>query len=120
MERIVDLDAAAGEIHARRAVWEAAGFTVGPVTWRDHAENWPQHLITERTAVFDPDSVGVRVDHGDCCVAYVVLFRGGWADVDVIDPHTEEVHEVDGSGITSVEAFGKLLDQVTARLLGGS
>jgi hypothetical protein len=110
MERIVDLDAAAREIESRRATWEQAGFVPGPLTWRDAAEPWPQTLKTDRTTVVDPDSVGVSLDFGTEPAATIVLFRGGWADVDVVDFQTALGSAQDGSDVCTPAAFGALLD----------
>ncbi|MGW0516782.1 hypothetical protein [Crossiella sp. NPDC003009] len=106
MERIVNLDVAAQQIVTRRAAWELAGFTVGPLTWRDHSTA-TRELTTDRAAVADPDSVGVTLDFGDWPAAVCVLFRGGWADVDVVDFRTKEARALDGRGVTSPAVFGE-------------
>ncbi|MCO1579417.1 hypothetical protein M8C13_27065 [Crossiella sp. SN42] len=111
MERIVDLDAAAQQIESRRATWEVAGLTVGPLTWRDCSPS-TRRLTADRATVSDPDSVSVTLDFGDWPAAVFVLFRGGWADVDVTNFQSGEAHSVDGRGITSPALFGALLDRV--------
>ena len=80
MDKLIDLDTVAAELERRRAVWTAAGFTVGPLTWRDAAAGWPQPLVTDRSAVIDPESVGVRL-RDDGQEAELVLWTGGWADL---------------------------------------
>ncbi len=54
------------------------------LTWRDAEAEWPQPLVTDRQAVADPESVGLtfRCDGED--VARLVLWRGGWADLDAV------------------------------------
>jgi hypothetical protein len=116
MERLVDLDAAAREIESRRAEWERAGFTVGPLTWRDDAEPWPQSLRMDRASILDPDSVGVSLDYNDSPAALIVMFRGGWADVDIVDFETERGVALDGTNLASPQAFGDLLDQAVDRI----
>ncbi|MFJ6620627.1 hypothetical protein ACIQOW_24015 [Kitasatospora sp. NPDC091335] len=122
MERVVDLDDAAARITARSPRWCAARLTVGPLTWRDGLAPWPQPLETDRTRVGDPDSVGLWLsDPLTGGELHVVLFRGGWADVDYLaagreeKPATAEEHEVGGTipaqGITSAADF-------EARLIG--
>jgi hypothetical protein len=80
MDKLIDLDAVAAELEQRRAVWTAAGITVGPLTWRDAAADWPQALVTDRSAVIDPESVGVRLSD-DGQETELVLWTGGWADL---------------------------------------
>ncbi|MER8098825.1 hypothetical protein [Kitasatospora sp. NPDC094016] len=91
MERIVDLDHAAERIAARAVRWRAAGLTVGALTWRDALAHWPYPLETDRARVTDPDSVGVQVaDPLSGGELHVVLFRGGWADVEYLAAGWEE------------------------------
>lgn len=116
VERVVDLDLAAHEIETRRADWERAGFTVSPVTWRDEDAPWPVELQTDRTAVSDPDSVGVSLDYDEGPAAEFVLFRGGWADVDIVDFQIDEAVALPADNITSPQAFGDLLDRTIARV----
>ncbi|MFB9905094.1 hypothetical protein [Allokutzneria oryzae] len=111
MDRLVDLDAAAQEIESRRTTWEQAGFTVGQKTWHDFTAPWPQTLHTDRAAVEDPDSVGIRLDHDGGPALEIVLFTGGWADVTAIDFQIHELVALDGGDITTPAAFGDLLDQ---------
>jgi hypothetical protein len=84
MERVVDLDRAADEVAERRPGWSSRGLVVGPVTWRDESAPWPQRLETERSRVGDPDSIGVHFSGSGGAELVIVLFRGGWADVDFI------------------------------------
>lgn len=104
----VNLDAAAAEIEARRDAWMQAEFDVSQLTWRDRAQGWPWKLVAREEAS-EPDSVGFRVTKG-IAVGTVVLFDGGWADVEWwpgTPPHEPEVSAPD---IDSVGAFSDLLD----------
>lgn len=88
-----------------------------PVTWRDAAESWPWAPETDRAIVTDPDSVGVTLDYNDDCpAARVVLFRGGWADVEIVDTEACDV-TMENPTVSDVAAFGALLDRVAARVL---
>ncbi|MGK5637990.1 hypothetical protein ACSNOK_06685 [Streptomyces sp. URMC 126] len=82
--RVLDLDQAAALIAERFPRWRAAGLTPGQPTWRDAAADWPQPLLTERSAVRDPDSLGLVLTGPTDTELSVVLFRGGWADVDFL------------------------------------
>lgn len=117
MRTVIDLDVAVREIERRAEGWREAGFAVGPVTWRDQGEGWPASLKTERGAVADPDSIGVKVRRGDQ-EGSVVLFKGGWWDVEYWSGSTssEPVMEAPGypDGLT-VQEFGRLLDSFTDR-----
>ncbi|MFF2847504.1 hypothetical protein ACFVT5_14395 [Streptomyces sp. NPDC058001] len=109
MERVVDLDQAAAVIAERAARWLEAGLTVGEVTWRDEAAPWSQQLETDRELVRDPDSVGVLISGPADAELSLVLFRGGWADVDF-------VAGLDDAG--TLLAFGTQLDQWVPRVVG--
>ncbi|MDX3853116.1 hypothetical protein [Streptomyces sp. AK02-01A] len=117
MERVIDLDQAAAVIAERAARWLAAGLKVGQVTWRDETAPWPQHLETDRTLVRDPDSVGVLISGPGDAGLSVVLFRGGWADVDYFDG-LDDGGPIPAFGIKSAAAFGTQLDQWVPRVFG--
>lgn len=116
MDRVVDLDQAAAEITSRLPAWTAAGLVPGPITWRDETAPWPQPLDTDRAHVADPDSVGVSIQGSDeWNVMSIVLFRGGWADLDLL-VNGEIITEC--PQITTCEEFGVVLDSVITRLGG--
>lgn len=110
MERVIDLDQAAAVIAERAVRWLAAGLRVGQVTWLDETAPWPQRLETDRTLVSDPHSVGVLISGPGDAGLSVVLFRGGWADVDYFDG-LDDGGPIPAFGITSASAFGTYLDQ---------
>lgn len=117
MRTVVDLDVAVREIEHRAEGWRAEGFAVGPVTWRDQEGGWPASLKTEREAVADPDSIGVRVRLG-VQEGSVVLFKGGWCDLEYWSGSAcaEPVMEAPGyPGGMTVEEFGRLLDRFIER-----
>lgn len=118
MERVVDLDQAAAAIAERAARWLAAGLKAGRLTWRDEAAPWPQQLETDRALVRDPDSIGVLISGPAGAELSVVLFRGGWADVDFV-ASLEDAGTLPASDIDSAAAFGTQLDQWVALVFGG-
>jgi hypothetical protein len=117
MERVIDLDQAAAVIAERAVRWLAAGLKVGQVTWRDESALGPQRLETDRSLVRDPDSVGVLISGPADAGLSVVLFRGGWADVDYFDG-LDDGGPIPAFGINSAAAFGTQLDQWVARAFG--
>ncbi|MEU4120400.1 hypothetical protein AB0F71_38605 [Kitasatospora sp. NPDC028055] len=117
MERAIDLDEAVREVERRRSRWAGAGLTVGPVTWRDGAQKWPQRLEPDRAVVVHPDSLGVVLTGPAGASLSVVLFRGGWADVDYL-ADTDDAGTLPGSGIDSAAAFGDRLDGYVVRVFG--
>ncbi|MER7692444.1 hypothetical protein [Streptomyces sp. NPDC097610] len=119
MQRVIDLDQAVIEITDRRRGWESAGLTVGPVSWRDEAASWPQRLETDRSRVGDPDSIGVRIAGLAETELCVVLFRGGWADVDFI-VNMDDAGSLPAPDVASPQAFGNLLDRCVSRVFGSS
>lgn len=113
MEERIDLDVAVVEISDRVHAWRARGLEVDAITWRDQGDGCPATLKTDRRAVRDPDSIGVRM-HKGAQEAELVLFKGGWADllywtVQAID---EPVVEAPGyDDWLTIEKFGELLDR---------
>jgi hypothetical protein len=83
VDRVIDLDKVAAELEERRPSWVAAGFHVGPLTWRDALAKWPQPIVTDRLLVQEPESLGLVFTIGED-EAQVCLWCGGWADVDFI------------------------------------
>lgn len=85
------------------------------------AARWPQPLEQNRSRVAEPDSVGVHVTGPADSELLVVLFRGGWADVDFLANLSET-----GAGglvseapdVTSPQEFGELLDGYVVRAFG--
>ncbi|MFJ9447873.1 hypothetical protein ACIRRH_39495 [Kitasatospora sp. NPDC101235] len=65
----------------------------------------------------DPDSVGVLVSGPEEAELSVVLFRGGWADVDYFDG-MDDAGALPASGIASAREFGVQLDGWVARVFG--
>lgn len=117
MDRVVDLDEAAVVLAERTMGWTSAGLEVGRATWRDAEAVWPQPLETDRARVHDPDSVGMVISGPAEAVLSVVLFRGGWADVDFI-AGLDDAGCLPASGITSASDFGIRLDQWVTRVFG--
>ncbi|WP_344628341.1 hypothetical protein, partial [Kitasatospora arboriphila] len=107
MERVIDLDHAAVEVAERSPAWERRGLTVGHVSWRDEAAPWPQRLETDRSSVTEPDSIGILITGPGEAQLSVVLFRGGWADIDFIAT-IDDAGVLPAPDIDSAQAFGDL------------
>lgn len=115
MERNIDLDQAAAEITSRLPAWTACGLRPTSITWRDETAPWPRPLETDRALVTDPDSVGVRIHSADeSNVVSLVLFRGGWADLDAL---TNDEGTIENPQVTSPEEFGALIDSAITRFM---
>ena len=117
VERVIDLDQAAAAITERAVRWRAAGLRVGHVTWRDEAAPWPPQLETDRALVRDPDSIGVLISGPADAELSVVLFRGGWADVEFCNG-LDDAGTLPAAGIASAAAFGRQLDQWAPLVFG--
>ncbi|MCB5165054.1 hypothetical protein LG634_09460 [Streptomyces bambusae] len=119
MDRVVDLDEVAGLLVGAAARWQAIGLDVGPLTWRDAEAEWPQPLGTDRAAVWDPDSLGVVVVDPAGAELSVVLFRGGWADVDFMaGPY--DAGCLPASDISSASDFAGRMERWVERVFGVS
>ncbi|MFD6245254.1 hypothetical protein [Streptomyces roseolus] len=117
MDRIVDLDEAAAVLARRAADWTSAGLVVAPATWRDAEAAWPPPSETDRSRVRDPDSLGLMITGPADAALSVVLFRGGWADVDYV-ADLDDAGSLPASGITSASDFGTRVDHWVARVFG--
>ncbi|MFE3628889.1 hypothetical protein [Streptomyces goshikiensis] len=117
MNRMVDLDEVAVILASRVPGWRSAGLEVGQVTWRDTEASWPQPLETDRAQVLDPDSVGVAISGPGEAELSVVLFRGGWADVDFI-AGLDDAGCFPASDVASASDFEVRMDQWVARVFG--
>lgn len=114
-DAVVDLDLAAQEMDARRNAWTEHRFEVGPLTWRDRARGWPWQLVSREDAT-DPDSVGFRVRRGQA-EGGVVLFRGGWADVEWWTGDPRSNVEASAPDVPDLASLSVLLDSLQAHWL---
>ena len=113
LPRALNLDDAAREIELRRSDWAEKDLQIGELTWRAASSAWPRPLGS-RSEISDPDSVGFRIRHGNAEGA-VVLFRGGWADVEWWLGTADSDPEISAPEIPDVSSFGELLDALLAR-----
>lgn len=115
MDYVIDLDSAATEITARLPAWSASGLTPCPTTWMDGLAPWPQRLETDRALIADPYSIGLRIQGTDeWAELQLVLYRGGWADLDAL---TGDDLVVECPRISTPAEFGRFLDFTVARFL---
>lgn len=117
VDRILDLDQAASEITKRQNAWKTRGLTSGAITWRDESAPWPKPFETDRSKVSDPDSVGIRIAGPIHAELEIVLFRGGWADVDYY-AGSDDFGPIPAFDLTSASMFAALLDTWVARVFG--
>jgi hypothetical protein len=110
MGRVVDLDEVAAVLADQSVGWRS-------VTWRDAEASCPQPLETDRARVHDPDSVGVVISGPGEAELSVVLFRGGWADVDFV-ASLADAGSLPASGIASPTDFEGRMNQWVARVFG--
>lgn len=97
----LDPDQVARELTGLRPGWAEHGITAGQLTWRDARATWPQPIVTDRAAVADPESVGMILTAANGNEAILVLWRGGWADVDLLPgghviSRAPDLHDVAG------------------------
>jgi hypothetical protein len=71
-------------------------------------------LQTDRASIADPDSVGVQIRGPADSDLTVVVFRGGWADVDYLTPDRRIGAE--NPDVPSADAAAAVLDDVIGRI----
>jgi hypothetical protein len=116
VDRVVDLDAVLVELTRRRPEWTRRGLVVGDFTWRDAAAAWPQPIVTDRESVADPESLGLTIDAGGGAEALLVLWTGGWADLEAsingqVVLETPEFVDVEACVAVADALVGRLLDR---------
>ncbi|MGI8647603.1 MAG: hypothetical protein DLM55_00820 [Acidimicrobiales bacterium] len=112
----LDLDRAASIIAARRSGWYAVGLTADMLTWMDNDAEWPAPLLTDRSQIQRPMSLGLRIS-GDAGEAEFVLYAGGWADTGYAPPGSDELTS-EYFELDNAEEFGAVLDRVIGCLTG--
>jgi len=80
----LDLDRVAAVLAGLRPTWTALGVRAGQLTWRDAQASWPQPILTDRSRIAEPESLGITLTTDRGNEALVVIWRGGWADFDVL------------------------------------
>lgn len=80
----LDLDQIASALAGLRPGWIGQALAAGPLTWRGARASWPKPLVTDRSAVVEPESVGITLTSVGGRKGRLVIWRGGWADVDVL------------------------------------
>jgi hypothetical protein len=83
-QRRIDLDEVASELAGRNYARSDQGINTGPLTWRDAQATWPQPIHTDRSLVAKPESLGITLTTANGNQALIIIWRGGWADVDVL------------------------------------
>ncbi|GAB3661174.1 hypothetical protein [Glycomyces tarimensis] len=117
MDQVINLDEAAEAIGDRCQAWQHARLAVSSLTWRDAASPWPQRIVTDRSTASDPDSVGVQIQGPGDAGLHIVLYRGGWADIDYITVD-DDLGTLHGPDIGTAQDFGLLLDDCVTRTFG--
>ncbi|MGX5682851.1 hypothetical protein [Schumannella luteola] len=116
MDTVIDVDAGAEVARAKLAAWARPGAVIGELTWRDASRGWPWVILTDRSAVVDPDSVGFTIDWGHRA-GDLVLFRGGWCDLSFRDLETMSEPLIDAPGAHAgqppldLPAYGAVVDR---------
>jgi len=103
------------ELTRRRSEWTRRGLVVGEFTWRDAAAAWPQPIVTDRESVADPESLGMTLDASGGSEALLVLWAGGWADLEA-SVNGQVVLET--PEFVDVASCVAVADALVARLLG--
>lgn len=80
----LDLDQVARGLTGLLPGWAERGITAGQLTWREAQAAWPQPIVTSRITVAEPESVGVTLAAANGNEARLVIWRDGWADVDLL------------------------------------
>jgi hypothetical protein len=115
----IDLDVVAGVIAARRIELEASGLTVAQPTWMDLDAPWPAPLVADPTEIGRARSIGVQFCGDADAEGLIVVYAGGWADVDYVPPGSD-VLKSEYVELNDASDFEPLLMRVCTRLLRAS
>ncbi|MBN6035869.1 hypothetical protein [Amycolatopsis sp. 195334CR] len=98
MEHLIDLDELVDRLRTAADQWRAHA-EVGPFTWRDERAEWPQPIVTDRASVAVPESLGFWLHQDADREIHIVIWTGGWADVDTMEGAlpTPDFRDVDGA-----------------------
>ena len=80
MEYLIDLDALVKRLQSTAEAWRHSA-EVQPFTWRDAEAGWPQPIVTDRSNVRVPESLGIRLHRDPDDELEIVVWAGGWADI---------------------------------------
>ncbi len=115
MSSPLDLDRVAAVLAGLRPQLMEQGLVVRPLLWRDARQSWPQTLHTDRGKVIEPESVGLTLTGPDGREGRLVIWRGGWADVDVLAGGTVTTRNPDAPDLAGCAALAaSLASQITA------
>lgn len=112
----IDLDVVANVIAARRIELEASGLAVAQPTWMDLDAPWPAPLVTDPTQIGRPRSIGVQFFGDEDAEGLIVVYAGGWADVDYVLPGSDVIKS-EYDELNDASDFEPLFMQVCTRLL---
>ncbi len=79
----VDLDVLAQPLAGTVVGWTSRA-RVPPFTWRDAEADPPQPIVTDRSTVRAPESLGVRLYRDPDDELEIVVWTGGWADIGML------------------------------------
>jgi hypothetical protein len=96
-----------------------SGLAVGPLTWHE-AHSAPPLIVSDRSRVVKPDSVGVTIGEPTGPYASVVLHHYSWVDLEMVNWRTDHVYATSGTPIRNAEKFASFLEQVHERLIAGN
>ena len=94
----LDLDRIAAAMAETSAEFQPRGVTMATPTWLDMDATWPYTLVTDRSEISRPRSIGITFQGPGDSEGVIVVYAGGWADVDVVhidDRVTTEYVEID-------------------------
>jgi hypothetical protein len=115
----LDLDRAAEAVAVRLESWADLGITLlAPLTWVDFVAELPA-WTTDRSQMRRPKAFVARLQGHEGSLAQVMLYAGGWVDVDLLPSSSSEI-EVEYHELDDVEEFATLLDRVASRLVSSA
>lgn len=114
MDHVIDVDELARRIIASSSVWRAHA-QFGGLTWRDETSSWPKPIVTERSEVRVPESVGFTLERSSDVLTFVA-WTGGWADVSILIDQNVTTPHVEFSSVDEAMAhIARIVDEFLGR-----
>lgn len=112
----LDLDRIAAVMAETSAEFQPPGVVMDTPTWLDMDATWPYASVTDRAEINRPRSIGITFQGPGDSEGVIVVYAGGWADVDYLRPDDDQV-TTERVELDTTADFRTMLTRVFTELL---